>query len=288
MRATREHFSVDVRMVNRSSGAPVWVSIDMEIDASGSSGHELWYGLMVDITERKRVEERLRTHIRVLDGLAGRLGPAMNLERMIYEVVRDLREATSASMSRFRMVGPSGKNLTSYTIDWTLGPPDGSNPAQSALEVSRSEIARNLLVEHVLRSGSSLRVSDLRGDERFSGERELHAAGARSALAVPVRDSVRIAAVLEIVATTPDAFGAGDRIFLEAAGSIAGLALARQGERWLTVPEVSEMLGVRPETVRRWIRSGDLVAAMPGGVRAGYRVDSAQLNAFVVQRQSSR
>jgi excisionase family DNA binding protein len=51
-------------------------------------------------------------------------------------------------------------------------------------------------------------------------------------------------------------------------------------EQWLTVEQVAERLQVHIETVRRWIRSGDL----PGvrlGRRAGYRVKAADLDAFL-------
>ncbi len=51
--------------------------------------------------------------------------------------------------------------------------------------------------------------------------------------------------------------------------------------RWLTVRDVAESLKVHEETVRRWIRRGDLVALDLGGPRAGYRVRPSDLNAFI-------
>ncbi|CAN5803317.1 hypothetical protein BH23CHL2_BH23CHL2_27440 [soil metagenome] len=288
LRMTREHFSVDVRMVNRETGAPVWVSLELETDLGEGSDHDLWYGLIVDITDRKLIEERLRAHVRLLDSQASRLGAVMSLERMIFEVLRDLREGVPASLARFRLVGAGRTNLTSYALKWPPGSERVAFSEESAMEVSRAEITRSLLTQHVLATEQSVWATDLRADARFSDERELLDAGARGAIAVPVRDQVRVVAVLEVAAATYDAFHESDRIFLEAAGSIAGLALARQGERWFTVPDVAEALGVRPDTVRRWIRNGALVATMPGGVRAGYRIDAAHLDAFVLQRQGGR
>ena len=51
--------------------------------------------------------------------------------------------------------------------------------------------------------------------------------------------------------------------------------------RWLTVRDVAETLKVHEETVRRWIRRGDLVALDLGGPRAGYRVRPSDLEKFI-------
>lgn len=51
--------------------------------------------------------------------------------------------------------------------------------------------------------------------------------------------------------------------------------------RWLTVRDVAESLKVHEETVRRWIRRGDLVALDLGGPRAGYRVRMSDLDNFI-------
>jgi excisionase family DNA binding protein len=51
--------------------------------------------------------------------------------------------------------------------------------------------------------------------------------------------------------------------------------------RWMTVRDVAESLKVHEETVRRWIRRGDLVALDLGGPRAGYRVRPSDLDQFI-------
>jgi excisionase family DNA binding protein len=51
-------------------------------------------------------------------------------------------------------------------------------------------------------------------------------------------------------------------------------------EQWLTVEQVAERLQVHIETVRRWIRSGDLPSVRLGR-RAGYRIKAADLEAFL-------
>jgi len=54
---------------------------------------------------------------------------------------------------------------------------------------------------------------------------------------------------------------------------------------YLTVEEVARQLGVNPETVRRWIRSGELNALSLGGP-AGYRIPKSELDRFIRERMS--
>ena len=48
--------------------------------------------------------------------------------------------------------------------------------------------------------------------------------------------------------------------------------------------EVAGALQVNVETVRRWIRSGDLSAVLLGGARTGYRIHTPDLQRFTEQR----
>jgi len=56
---------------------------------------------------------------------------------------------------------------------------------------------------------------------------------------------------------------------------------------WLTVEEVAETFRVNIETVRRWIRAGDLPALTLGGPRSGYRIKRADLDTFIASRYGS-
>ena len=53
----------------------------------------------------------------------------------------------------------------------------------------------------------------------------------------------------------------------------------------LTVNEVAERLRVTPLTVRRWLKSGELVGIQLGD-RAGWRIDPDDLARFIAQRKS--
>ena len=50
---------------------------------------------------------------------------------------------------------------------------------------------------------------------------------------------------------------------------------------WLTVAEITQTLKVHEETVRRWIRSGQLPAVLLGSAKGGYRVRRGDLDRFV-------
>lgn len=50
--------------------------------------------------------------------------------------------------------------------------------------------------------------------------------------------------------------------------------------QWLTVAQIAERMQVSTETVRRWLRAGDLVGMNLGG-KGGYRVREEELAAFV-------
>jgi excisionase family DNA binding protein len=52
--------------------------------------------------------------------------------------------------------------------------------------------------------------------------------------------------------------------------------------QWLTVAQIAERLQVHPETVRRWLRDGQIVGRNFGG-RSGYRVRERDLEAFLDQ-----
>jgi excisionase family DNA binding protein len=54
-------------------------------------------------------------------------------------------------------------------------------------------------------------------------------------------------------------------------------------EEWLTVDEIADRLKVHGNTVRLWIRSGELSAVNLGG--SGYRVARSDLDRFLEARK---
>jgi excisionase family DNA binding protein len=55
-------------------------------------------------------------------------------------------------------------------------------------------------------------------------------------------------------------------------------------KRWYTVVDLVNELQVHEQTVRRWIKSGELPAYALGD-RAGYRVSAEDLRAFLEKRK---
>jgi excisionase family DNA binding protein len=52
----------------------------------------------------------------------------------------------------------------------------------------------------------------------------------------------------------------------------------------LTVREAAERLRVNPESIRRWLRSGQLVGVHLGSDRGGWRISERDLDAFIQDR----
>ena len=58
-------------------------------------------------------------------------------------------------------------------------------------------------------------------------------------------------------------------------------------ERVLTVNQVAERLQVNVQTVRRWLRNGELIGTPIGG-RTGWRVAESEIQAFLDRRRMAR
>ncbi len=58
----------------------------------------------------------------------------------------------------------------------------------------------------------------------------------------------------------------------------------QQDTAWLTVSEIAERLKVSQETVRRWVRGGQLPVLDLGGPKMGYRIREDDLAAFLDER----
>ena len=54
-------------------------------------------------------------------------------------------------------------------------------------------------------------------------------------------------------------------------------------DKWYTVEEIAERLKVTDQTVRRWLKSGDLIGTNFSG-RTGWRIREADVNGFLEQR----
>jgi excisionase family DNA binding protein len=55
-------------------------------------------------------------------------------------------------------------------------------------------------------------------------------------------------------------------------------------EQWLTVRDITQLLQVHEETVRRWIRTGELAAILLGSAKGGYRIRRAEYDRFLAEK----
>jgi excisionase family DNA binding protein len=64
--------------------------------------------------------------------------------------------------------------------------------------------------------------------------------------------------------------------------------MTEEARKLMTVQVVADYLGVHPETVRRWLRDGRLVGIDLGSDSGGWRIDPAELDAFIAARRGTR
>jgi excisionase family DNA binding protein len=53
---------------------------------------------------------------------------------------------------------------------------------------------------------------------------------------------------------------------------------------WLTVQDITRELKVHEESVRRWIRNGDLPAILLGSAKGGYRIRRSDFDRFLEEK----
>jgi excisionase family DNA binding protein len=56
-------------------------------------------------------------------------------------------------------------------------------------------------------------------------------------------------------------------------------------DEWLTTAEVAQLLRVNPETVKRWLRSGEMRGSLLSD-RAGWRIARAEVGRFMRDREN--
>jgi len=49
------------------------------------------------------------------------------------------------------------------------------------------------------------------------------------------------------------------------------------GERYLTAEEAANILGVNVQTLRKWLRDGEIKGTLLGSARSGYRIAASEV-----------
>ncbi len=58
-------------------------------------------------------------------------------------------------------------------------------------------------------------------------------------------------------------------------------------EQWYTVEDITEILKVHEQTVRRWLRDGELTGVLLGR-KAGWRIRASELERFLDERDTAK
>ena len=61
----------------------------------------------------------------------------------------------------------------------------------------------------------------------------------------------------------------------------------RELDEWMTTNEVAGLLKVHPETVKRWLRSGEMRGSLLGD-RTGWRVSRGEVQRFMEDRETGK
>ncbi|HEX2281517.1 MAG TPA: helix-turn-helix domain-containing protein, partial [Thermomicrobiales bacterium] len=143
--------------------------------------------------------------------------------------------------------------------------------------------------QYTLQSKDPVIINDVRTDARFSMSETLRDHGIRSGISVTIPGHGKPWGVLDAHSTQVGAFSVNDLGFLYSVANVLATAIRsspanQPGAKWLSIRDVSDILRVKDETVRRWIRRGELPIIDLGSSRAGYRVHPSDLDYFIQER----
>ena len=285
--AGRNHFSTEVRVLSRRQEL-VWLELDMELVRSPTGEPLYWSGVVVDISRRKQVEHELGLRLERAERLERFSRRAIEEERLtvlLNEAVHLVTEVLQVEYARVFEVVPGGHYMSlRATVGWASGQVGEHEVNAGAVGHVIVDVASDSHAAYTLNVGEPVASDDLELERRFNGRLMVTRRGLWSGLYVIIHGKGRPFGVLGAHAAQRRAYESADVEFLTAVASTLGMAVTRSAEQWLTIPEVAAALQVSLETVRRWIRSGDLSAVLLGGTRTGYRIHSSDLQRFTEQR----
>jgi PAS domain S-box-containing protein len=147
------HYDVEYR-VRQTSGELFWLQARGRVDCDGAGNAVRFHGAVMDVTERKRTEARVR---RLVDS---------NVQGVIFWNARgDITEANNAFL---RIVGYSREDLEAGRIDWAaMTPPEYASLDRHSLdEIKATGVCTPYEKEYIRKDGS--RVPILLGAATFA------------------------------------------------------------------------------------------------------------------------
>ncbi len=208
--------TAEYRMLHRD-GSIVWVRDEAALIDTPSGPR--WHGVMLDVTERRQVEEELQRRAAQQAAVA-MLGEhaleGANPTELMQETVAQLVDILGVDLAVVMESLPSGELEVRVGHDW----PEVLGRVYRGGESSQSGYA--------VATGTSVIVADWESEERFLCPDALRQVGVRSGLAVPIEGGNGRFGVLTVQARTPRDFDPGDVAFVHALANVLADALARQ------------------------------------------------------------
>lgn len=277
-----ERLSIEYRIVP-PDGEPIWVRDEAVCGEESSDGDIVWQGIVVDITERKNVEDALRARVQqqqVVAELGEHALQWTDLPTLLNEAVEYISQTLRAEHVKLLELQPGGKVfLLRAGVGWRSS------------WIGKREISAgpDTQAGYTLSSNEPVIVRDLLTEARFTGPSVLHDCGVRSGLSVIIGGRGKPYGVLSAHSISLREFTADDVAFLQAIANVLAAAVIAANQtpgsgRWLSIRDIADTLRVKDETVRRWIRRGELPVIDLGSSRAGYRVHPADLEYFINER----
>lgn len=279
---TGKRLSIEYRVAD-GSGQDVWVRDEAVLGDDSGGDDPVWQGIILNVTERKIIEDNLRARMRQHAAIAELGEHALretDVDRLFDEAVALVDQNLHADYIKILELQPGGHALTMRAgIGWK---PD---PARYGTVSSGSESQAG----YTLLSNEPVIVDDLPAETRFTGPPLLLEHGVRSGISVIITGDGKPWGVFGAHSTRVKAFTVGDLTFLQSVANVVASVLRsanenQTGPKWLTIKDVADILRVKEETVRRWIRRGELPIIDLGSSRAGYRVHPTDLDYFIHER----
>jgi excisionase family DNA binding protein/PAS domain S-box-containing protein len=277
--ATGEPFSMEYRMVRRD-GEVVWIRVEANLTRDIGQDGLVWEGTVANITDVRELQLDLLTLQRQQLAIAelGRLAlEHQTLTPVLNAAARQASLGLNPECVRVFEVLPGGDGLAMRSHECKLG-------ASEAHHLSGSVDGLTL---HALATCTSVASEALEDETRFDAAELVVKAGMSGGLSAIIPGRERPFGAITALFRDRRALGQTDVCFLQTLANTVA-QVARQSERsWYDVDDVAQFLQVTEETVRRWIRRGDLPALNLGGPRAGYRVYPTDLERFILDRVKS-
>ncbi len=207
----------------RKDGSHIWTQTTARV-IKDTDGNILYYeGFITDVTERKRAEEEIRHHLNQLMALnktALQLQKLQSPQTLAGEIISSLEIILNYTYGAVLLIDESGERLMPYAL--SAQKQDASFVKQDKRYIESHDIRVGKgITGWVAQSGQSVRLGDVRQDERYLGIRD----DIRSELCVPLKAGKQVIGVINIESTQINAYSESDEHVLETVAAQISIAI---------------------------------------------------------------